>query len=538
MTSQSPKNNDNSSLSLDEESGLQTAPKTPALAIRDLSEYEDLSKDLRNDPELRKEFLATFTAEEEKAIMRKVDNRFLILIGFMFMSKNIDFSNVSIIKTMQAGTPNNIMAELGFTPDAYNWVGTIQGIPYIIFELPSNLLLKWMTPHSMESRIFLTWGIATACCAAVQTTGQLLACRWLVGMFEAGMFPGVITTLSYWYRTDEVGRPILWFFWISQFSTIVGSLICYGASYMDGLRALSGWRWAFILEGVATIIFAGIIFFLLPDFPKSPRSSKWLTPREQQFIEARLPPNAPATGDPSWKTKDAWMAFKSPTTWAFLFDQTLMNLSLYALNWYMPTIIAGLGFAKLPASLLLNIPPAFAAILAMVLCVLVTSRALAPRPLLCVLVVLGSIICYILFFTVSGSGGLYAACILSQFFTSSYYVPYWSWRTSIMSGSTGAAFAIGLQSSVAQLGAAIGPQFFQQKWASDRYRNSFLIGTAITLAALVTNLWTWWLTRDIERRVNEVRKATLKARREGRAYTGNEDIDVLGDRKVKNNSWW
>lgn len=107
-----------------------------------------------------------------------------------------------------------------------------------------------------------------------------------------------------------------------------------------------------------------------------------------------------------------------------------------------------------------------------------------------------------------------------------------------MSGSTGAAFAIGLQSSVAQLGAAIGPQFFQQKWASDRYRNSFLIGTAITLAALVTNLWTWWLTRDIERRVNQVRKATLKARREGKAYTGNEDIDVLGDRKIKNNSWW
>jgi hypothetical protein len=76
-------------LSLDEESDLQTAPKTPALAIRDLSEYEDLSKDLRNDPELRKEFLATFTAEEEKAIMRKVDNRFLILIGFMFMFKNV-----------------------------------------------------------------------------------------------------------------------------------------------------------------------------------------------------------------------------------------------------------------------------------------------------------------------------------------------------------------------------------------------------------------------------------------------------------------
>lgn len=90
MTSQNSRNNDNSSLSVDlEESSLQTASKTPALVIRDLYEYEDLSKDLRNDPELRKDFLATFTAEEEKAIMRKVDNRFLVLIGFMFMFKNV-----------------------------------------------------------------------------------------------------------------------------------------------------------------------------------------------------------------------------------------------------------------------------------------------------------------------------------------------------------------------------------------------------------------------------------------------------------------
>lgn len=202
-------------------------------------------------------------------------------------------------------------------------------------------------------------------------------------MLEAGMFPGVITTLSYWYRTDEVGRPILWFFSIAQFSSIIGSLVAYGTSFMNGLQGLSGWRWAFIIEGVATVLLAIVIYFVLPDFPKSKRSNSWLTPREQQFIEARLPPHAPATGDPSWNTKDAITALTSPTTWGFLFDQTLMNLSTYALNWFLPSIIAGLGFAKLPASLLLNIPPAFAGIIAMGLCVLVTSRALAPRPLIC-----------------------------------------------------------------------------------------------------------------------------------------------------------
>jgi predicted MFS family arabinose efflux permease len=146
--------------------------------------------------------------------------------------------------------------------------------------------------------------------------------------------------------------------------------------------------------------------------------------------------------------------------------------------------------------------------------------------------------CFILFFTVSNRGGLYAACVLSQFFINCYYVPYWSWRTATMSGATGAAFAIGLQSSVAQLGAAVGPQMFQSKWAHNRYRNSFIIGFCLVLAALLTNLWTWWLTRNIERRVLEVRRATLKARKEGRGYTGEEDIDVLGDERIKNASWW
>ncbi|KAI8284810.1 hypothetical protein K4K60_001682 [Colletotrichum sp. SAR11_57] len=429
--------------------------KTVPITHADLASLEDVSWDLRKDPEARAAFLATFTADEEKDIMNKVDRRFFVLIGIMFMVKNIDFGNISIIKTMQAGLDSNIISELNMTPDDYNWVATIQGIPYIIFELPSNLLLKYMTPHAWESRIFLTWGIVTACCGAVNTKSQILALRFLVGMFEAGMFPGVITTLSYWYRTDEVGRPLLWYFAISNLSNIVGSLVCYGASFMNGMQNLSGWRWAFILEGVATVLFAGVIFWVLPDFPKSPRSNSWLTPREQQFLEARLPSSAPATADKSWDTREAWIAFKAPTTWAFLLDQTLMNLATYALSWYLPTIIASLGFAKLPNSLLLNIPPAAAGILAMLIC----------------------------------------------------------------------------------LGAAIGPQFFQSKWAYNRYRNTFFIGFAITLAALATNLWTWWLTRRIEQRVVEVRKDTLRARREGRAYDGRIDIYIMDSKKIKNHEW-
>lgn len=202
-------------------------------------------------------------------------------------------------------------------------------------------------------------------------------------MFEAGMFPGVITTLTYWYRTDEFGRPMMWFFAISQVSGIVGSLLCYGISYMDGVRGLSAWRWVFIIEGCATILLGGVIFWILPDFPKSPRSRSWLTPREQEFIEARLPINTPTTSDKNFDGKEAWDTFKSPIIWVFTLIQLSMNLSLAGFNWYLPTIITDFGFVGLPANQLLNIPPVSAGVIGVIFSAWFIGKGYCWRPLYC-----------------------------------------------------------------------------------------------------------------------------------------------------------
>ncbi|KAF4834607.1 MFS transporter prlL [Colletotrichum tropicale] len=145
---------------------------------------------LRDDPEARAAFLSTFSADEERRVLNKIDKRFLIIIGFMYMIKQIDQSNAANVRVLQVGESRNIMKEL----------------------TPSNLLLKRMSPHLWQSRIFLTWGIITACHAAAQNRHQLYAMRFLLGMFEAGMFPGVMAQLSSWYRTDEIGKPMTWFF--------------------------------------------------------------------------------------------------------------------------------------------------------------------------------------------------------------------------------------------------------------------------------------------------------------------------------------
>ncbi|KAH8664522.1 high-affinity nicotinic acid transporter [Xylariales sp. PMI_506] len=485
---------------------------------------------LRDDPEAKARFLSTFTAAEEKTIMKKVNRHFFLLIGLMYMTKTIDYSNASNVRVLQVGQPSNIMNELGMTSDEYNWVGSIFGIAYIIFEAPSNLLLKRISPHLWQSRIFFTWAIITACHAAVKTRDQLYVVRFLLGMFEAGMFPGVLAQLSSWYRTDEIGTPIAVFFVFNSIAPILGSLLCYGISYLDGAGGLSAWRWVYLIEGLATLVFSGFVFWFLPDYPKSPRSDKWLTKREQEFIEARLPENAPLTNDPNFSKREIVSVLKDILIWSFMLSQTLVNIGGYALTWFLPTIITNLGFVSLPKNQLLNIPPAAAAAGGLLFSAWFLKRAIIVRPAFIMIIMAGMVTCFVLFFTITSRVGIYVSCILGTLFYQSYFIPFWAWRSATMSGSTGTAFTLGLQSGIAQLGGVIGPQLFQSRWAYNNYKNSFAIAGATIIAAFISNLWTWWLTRNTEYDVLRVRRIMNDARKAGRTDF-QDDIRIFQERQ-------
>ena len=154
--------------------------------------------------------------------------------------------------------------------------------------------------------------------------------RFLLGMFEAGMFPGLLAQFQAWYRPDEMGRVIAYFFCWSAVSGMCSALLAYGISYMDGVSGLSAWRWVYILEGSATVLFSGVVWAYLPDFPKSERSNRWFTEREQEFIETRLPESAPMTSDPDFSGKEIKGVLSEWLIWSFTLSQTLVNL------WYVP----------------------------------------------------------------------------------------------------------------------------------------------------------------------------------------------------------
>lgn len=368
-------------------------------------------------------------------------------------------------------------------------------------------------------------------------------------MFEAGMFPGLLAQFQAWYRPDEMGRVIAYFFCWSAVSGMVSALLAYGISYMDGVSGLSAWRWVYILEGVATILFSGVVWYYLPDFPKSPRSKRWFTEREQEFIETRLPENAPMTNDPNFSGKEIKGVLREWLIWSFMLSQTLVNLgyvyspyqhmplrmssnhtsSGYALTWYLPTIITNLGFVGLPRNQLLLLPPFGAAVVGLVFSAWFMERAWIVRPAYIMFVMSGMVVCFVLFFTVSSRTGIYIACVLGNMFYQSYFSPFWAWRSATLVGSTGTAFTLGLQSGIAQLGGVVGPQLFQSKWAYNGYKTSFAIAAAFTIAGWVSNLWTWWLTRNTEHDVMRVRRLANQARREGK--TNVEDIKIFEERK-------
>ncbi|KAK3356486.1 MFS transporter [Lasiosphaeria hispida] len=444
----------------------------------------------------RKAFLATFTADEDKAIRRKVDRKFLWLIGLIYIIKNIDYQNAASVRVLQVGQPTNIIVQLKMTADEYNWVQSIYFISYIVFEVPSNLLLKRMSPRNWQTRILLSWGIVLACHTAVKNKEGLYAARFFLGLAEAGMFPGIAAQLCSWYRSDEMGKPIMWMFGFQNCSGIIGSLLAYGISYLDGVGGLSAWQWVYLLEGIFTILFAAVVYLVLPDYPKSPRSASWLTPREQEYLDRRLSENAPRTGDSSFDK-----------------SEMLMNLGGYALTWQLPTVTTNLGFAGLPRNQLLNIPPAAASVLAIIFAGWFMKRAYLTRPAFIMWICGGALVFFVILATSSNRYAIYIACVFGMMFYSVYFIPFWAWRSSTLSGTTGTAFTLAFQSCVGQVPFAISATAVGLGW----------LGSCVT----------WYLTRNVEYDVKRIRRLRIKTEKAGKVYT-EQDIKVFEERNFYN----
>ena len=171
--------------------------------------------------------------------------------------------------------------ELGLVGNQQNIVLTVFFAPYIVFEIPSNIIMKKISPQIWLSACITGFGIIMLCQGFVKNYSGLIATRFFLGLCEAGIFPGSFYLISFWYKHEESQKRFTVYWSTTIFAGAFGGLLASAIGKMDGIRGLSNWRWIFILEGIATILIGILALFFITDFPKE---AKWLSEKERAFI--------------------------------------------------------------------------------------------------------------------------------------------------------------------------------------------------------------------------------------------------------------
>ncbi|KAH8889037.1 MFS general substrate transporter [Thozetella sp. PMI_491] len=285
-------------------------------------------------------------------LQMQIDYRLVPVMGILYLLAHIDRGNIGNAKI------EGMDKDLGLVGNQYNIASTIFFVPYIIFEIPSNIVLKKVRPSIWLSILIISWGIVMTCMGVVQNYNGMVACRIFLGLCEAGFFPGAVFIVTSWYPRHQVQERLAIFYTASAFSGALSGLLAYGISAMNGLRGLAGWRWIFLIEGAITVAAGLAMPFLIVD---TPEQANWLTDEEKRFIDLRLRLSGVRTstqeGDKfSWK-----LLFWTMLDWKILLGILLgwaNSVPNTAFKFSMPQIIKELGFVTTKAQLL-TIPPYF-----------------------------------------------------------------------------------------------------------------------------------------------------------------------------------
>ncbi|KAK0702986.1 major facilitator superfamily domain-containing protein [Lasiosphaeria miniovina] len=467
---------------------------------------------------------ATLSSDEEKKLLRRMDWHLIPLLSVMYMVKTIDFTNVSNARVMDRGTPHNILNELNMSSDAFNFVTTAYYVPYILAETPSNLLIKYYKPSVWQARIMISWGIILLCHAAVTNAGGLYAVRALLGLFEAGLWPGTLLQLCYWYRPDELAPRIVWVTILGNFSSVISGVLAFAFNGVT-TGGVSGWKWLIITEGIFTVFLGAFVFFFLPDFPDD---AKWMMDREKAFVQARLPINSPRNAEMDFNWREFIDTLKDKKLWLFLLCWAFYTIGVTGLLFYQPTVIANLGFTTLAQSQLLNIPPAIFACLLTVVFGVFADTGRIPQPSIPLFFMVVILACYVVEYTYPSTGGVYAATVIASGFATAWSTMMWPWRVQSTEGATGSAFAIAFANSYGQIGGAVGAQLFNSKYAP-RYATSFGIAMGFIGMAIVMNLITWYVTRQVDIDTRKIKRARIAALKNNQAIL--DDVDIHAGEK-------
>lgn len=380
----------------------------------------------------------------EARTIRKLRIRILPFVFVLYVIAFLDRINIGFA----ALTMNK---ELAITSQQYGLLTGIFFFGYFLFEVPSNLLLHKIGARIWIARILITWGIVALLTGFVHTVHQLYVVRFLLGLAEAGYFPGIVLYLTYWFRQKEQAQAIALFLAGIPVTSILGAPV--SGLILDHVHwlGISSWRWLLILEGVPAVAGGVLTYFLLPSRPSE---AKFLAADEKKWITAEL------EGEERQKQGShqisAIQALAHGRVWHLACIGLTLNIAAYSINFWMPQFVGSLSslYSNTTVGLLVMVPY-LAGLLAMVLVSRSSDRKLERR----YHAAIPALIAGIALLSLGATRSTFFSIVLLSIVALgiySVYGPYYSLPSEFLSGFA-AASGIALISSVANLGGFVGP---------------------------------------------------------------------------------
>ncbi|TCL02838.1 MFS transporter [Sodalis ligni] len=272
---------------------------------------------------------------------------FIILCYFI---SNLDKTNISVAALQ-------MNADLGLTTSMYGLGVGMFYISYILFEVPSNIIMTRVGAKLWIARIMITWGLVSTGMGFVHTPTQLYIMRFLLGMAEAGFAPGIIYYISCWFPKSNRARAMSFFYMGSVLASIIGLPISGSILGMHGLADIAGWRWLFFIEGTPAVIMGILVLFYLSD---TPEKAHWLSAEQKGWLKNKLEQdNAGAVVD---KNHSWGSAFKNKVVWLLSLVWFLQAFCSIGITLFLPLILKSMAADKsnFVISLLAAVPFVFA----------------------------------------------------------------------------------------------------------------------------------------------------------------------------------
>jgi MFS family permease len=282
--------------------------------------------------------------EIERRTIAKVTARTIPILLLAFIISYIDRVNVGF-----AGITAN--RDLGLTPEMYGFGAGLALLSYSLFELPSNLAMEKFGARMWLARIMITWGLIGCAMVLVNGPWTFYLVRFLLGAAEAGLFPGVILYLTYWYPKRHRSKPLALFALGIPAASVIGSPISGAIMEMDGFLGVKGWHWLYVLEALPAVVLGVIVLIFLTD---RPHQAKWLTAEEKDWLQGEL--DREKAQHTEVRHRFAWRMLGDSRVLVLAAVFFLTGVPSYGLSFWLPLAIKATGLTTLQTGFVTALP--------------------------------------------------------------------------------------------------------------------------------------------------------------------------------------